>query len=190
VDARNNQATDAAWWREYTKKSGWQAERDLNFAKQMLFIPVKEDLIKDGWTDVWNYTRMLLDAKQKGKPEVAKYSDDDLLQLADMKKMELLRRRVDAIVKDPKTAAALKPWYNRMVSVALARCGLGSVLNSKALFSVKDRHFRTPIYLRSIGQTCVRAWWSPWHRMLSNLIPLFPLGHLGRYDGQRRRRDH
>ena len=36
-----------------------------------------------------------------------------LLELADYKKMNQVRARVDAIVKDPTTAAALKPWYRQ-----------------------------------------------------------------------------
>jgi cyclohexanone monooxygenase len=36
------------------------------------------------------------------------------IQLADFKKMEEIRARIDAIVKDPKTAEDLRPWYNRM----------------------------------------------------------------------------
>jgi cyclohexanone monooxygenase len=35
------------------------------------------------------------------------------MQLADFKKMEQIRARVDAVVGDPATAAALKPWYNQ-----------------------------------------------------------------------------
>jgi len=33
--------------------------------------------------------------------------------LADYQKMNQVRARVDAIVKDPVTAAALKPWYRQ-----------------------------------------------------------------------------
>ena len=35
------------------------------------------------------------------------------MELADYKKMNQIRARVDAIVKDPVTAAALKPWYRQ-----------------------------------------------------------------------------
>jgi len=34
-----------------------------------------------------------------------------LMQLVDFQKMEIARQRVDAVVRDPATAAALKPWY-------------------------------------------------------------------------------
>src|SRR5207245_1851768 len=36
-----------------------------------------------------------------------------LLVLADYRKMNQVRDRVDTIVKDPATAAALKPWYRQ-----------------------------------------------------------------------------
>ncbi len=36
-----------------------------------------------------------------------------LAQLTDYMKMNELRKRVEAVVEDPVTAAALKPWYNR-----------------------------------------------------------------------------
>ena len=36
-----------------------------------------------------------------------------MLELADFKKMNQIRARVDAIVKDPATAEALKPWYRQ-----------------------------------------------------------------------------
>ena len=35
------------------------------------------------------------------------------MELADFQKMEQVRARVDAIVKDPATAEALKPWYRQ-----------------------------------------------------------------------------
>ena len=35
------------------------------------------------------------------------------MELPDYKKMNQVRARVDAIVKDPATAEALKPWYRQ-----------------------------------------------------------------------------
>src|SRR6201999_745447 len=37
----------------------------------------------------------------------------ELMALADYRKMNQVRARVDAIVKNPTTAAALKPWYRQ-----------------------------------------------------------------------------
>ncbi|MBV8362526.1 MAG: hypothetical protein JO189_32035 [Deltaproteobacteria bacterium] len=36
-----------------------------------------------------------------------------MIELADFKKMNQIRGRVEAVVKDPKTAEALKPWYRQ-----------------------------------------------------------------------------
>ena len=37
----------------------------------------------------------------------------ETMELADFEKMEQIRARVDAIVDDPATAEALKPWYRQ-----------------------------------------------------------------------------
>src|SRR6201999_1928330 len=37
----------------------------------------------------------------------------ELMALADYRKMNQVRARVDSIVRDPDTAAALKPWYRQ-----------------------------------------------------------------------------
>jgi cyclohexanone monooxygenase len=36
-----------------------------------------------------------------------------MIEISDFKKMNQVRARVDATVKDPKTAEALKPWYRQ-----------------------------------------------------------------------------
>jgi cyclohexanone monooxygenase len=41
-----------------------------------------------------------------------KHATLEALQAAQVRKMEMTRRRVDSIVEDPKTAEALKPYYN------------------------------------------------------------------------------
>ena len=46
-------------------------------------------------------------------PRKERYSMQELIQLGDFKQMERIRARVDEIVKDKKTAEALKPWYNQ-----------------------------------------------------------------------------
>ena len=45
--------------------------------------------------------------------EVASRRSCALVELADFKKMNQIRARVDAIVKDKRTAEALKPWYRQ-----------------------------------------------------------------------------
>ena len=46
------------------------------------------------------------------KKKVSKEERARLAQLGNFKHMERIRRRVDEIVKDKKTADALKPWYD------------------------------------------------------------------------------
>lgn len=64
-----------------------------------------EDMVGDGWTDVFrNLPGVLVDNMPKEIAEPA--------QLADYRKMEAIRARIDAVVQDAATAEALKPWYN------------------------------------------------------------------------------
>ena len=64
----------------------------------------------DGWTEI--IRNLISMANYRGKnlsgEEVAK-----LMELADFEKMEQIRARVDAIVEDPSTAEALKPFYRQ-----------------------------------------------------------------------------
>ena len=63
----------------------------------------------DGWTDIIGKLVTRLRDHSAG-------SGQDLptiLELADFEKMEQIRARVDAIVTDPATAEALKPWYRQ-----------------------------------------------------------------------------
>jgi cyclohexanone monooxygenase len=73
------------------------------------------DLVHDGWTDIFrNLTGIA--AKQASKRlgrRLTKEERAELMVLSDYRKMNQVRARVDAIVHDPKTAAALKPWYRQ-----------------------------------------------------------------------------
>jgi cation diffusion facilitator CzcD-associated flavoprotein CzcO len=99
VDVRNNGPTDPYW--AAALQPGWQKKRMVNFTSIVIGIPQDEDLVADRWTDVWRRFR--------GESEG---SDPELLQLADYRKMEEIRARIDAVVSDRSTADALKPWYN------------------------------------------------------------------------------
>ncbi|WP_371411302.1 flavin-containing monooxygenase [Mycobacterium sp. shizuoka-1] len=92
VDVRNNQPTDPRWAAELTP--GWQRRRIENFQQLTAGGEADEDLVADAWTSI---TKTLL-VMQDG-------------ELADFAKMEEVRARVDAVVTDPATAEALKPWY-------------------------------------------------------------------------------
>jgi len=103
VDVRNNEPTDPEFLK--SQKPGWQRERRDNFTTIVGggYVPV--DLVQDSWTDI---IRHVVPRLVDGTPVM----DADAVKLAEMKKMELTRRRVDAIVKDKTVAEALKPYFN------------------------------------------------------------------------------
>jgi len=106
IDVRNNKPTDPEWVKSLTP--GWQKRRMDNFNVLVSGGWQDEDLVADGWTDI--IRNILILAGQGAKtPEEAM----QLAQLADFKKMESIRARVDAIVQDKSAAEALKPWYNQ-----------------------------------------------------------------------------
>ena len=106
IDYRNNTPTDADWAKAL--EPGWQQFRMDNFNTLVSGGFAKEDLVKDGWTDI--IRNILLIGRQGGGGAA---NPAELMQLADFKKMEEIRRRVDEVVKDPSKAEALKPWYNQ-----------------------------------------------------------------------------
>jgi len=70
-----------------------------------------EDLVNDGWTDIiGNILFLARKRQQSGAP-----AEDaaTLMQRADFQKMEQVRARVDAVIRDRRTAEALKPYYNQ-----------------------------------------------------------------------------
>ena len=89
---------------------GWQKARRRNFGILTSGGDADEDLTHDGWTQVISE---ILAMKRSTNPKKKQYKEKDLLQLADFRKMEQIRARVDAVVKDKTTAEALKPWYNQ-----------------------------------------------------------------------------
>ena len=106
---RGDRPTDEDWAKSL--KPGWQKERMENFNTLVSggFAPV--DLVQDGWTDI--IRNILLIATQEGNQHLSPEKLAELAELADFKKMEQVRGRVDEIVKDPATAEALKPWYRQ-----------------------------------------------------------------------------
>ena len=82
-----------------------------NFTALISGGSLDEDLVNDGWTDIIGNILLARDAGRKAGD--AGRGRGRSMQLADFQKMEQVRARVDAIVKDPATAEALKPWYNQ-----------------------------------------------------------------------------
>jgi cation diffusion facilitator CzcD-associated flavoprotein CzcO len=115
VDVRNNHPIDPQWFA--TLKPGWQQEWLMNFATLQTGGFADEDLVQDGWTDIAIRVRDRVVAHM-GAGGAGSILDMALIQRAfeetDDEKMTEIRARVDAIVRDPRTAAALKPWYRQL----------------------------------------------------------------------------
>ena len=107
IDVRANRPTDPSW--ASSLEPGWQRRRMENFTVLTSGGMAGEDLVMDGWTDIIG--RLLRRLREQDGPP-----DENLattLELADFEKMEQIRARVDAVVTDPATATALKPWYRQ-----------------------------------------------------------------------------
>ncbi len=109
VDVRGNRPTDPEWVK--TLKPGWQKQRMENFNILVNGGSQEVDLVNDGWTDI---IRNLL-ALSPRKMEAGKSPDEigKMMEFADFKKMNQIRARVDSLVRDKRTAEALKPWYRQ-----------------------------------------------------------------------------
>ena len=138
IDVRNNQATDPQWIAG--QAPGWQDRRRTNFESLMSGVPVKEDLVGDGWTEAfrdlfgqfreqmppkWRLAFWALQGlfsprrrergfKQYLIDRAMVYMDvPSKMELADFKKMEKIRARADALVQDGAVAESLKPYYRQ-----------------------------------------------------------------------------
>ena len=105
---RNNTPTDVAWFKSQPK--GWQQERVDNF--QANITPASHptsDMVNDGWTDFFNRVGARMKAaRQSGQP----VDPNAIFQEVDFEKMEELRARTAAAIRDPDVAARSMPWYN------------------------------------------------------------------------------
>ncbi|HEY0438309.1 MAG TPA: NAD(P)/FAD-dependent oxidoreductase, partial [Phenylobacterium sp.] len=113
VDVRNNAPTDPDWAASLTP--GWQKRRQENFNILVAGGDQDEDLVGDGWTDIFRSVTgtAAKEASRKLGRRLTGAERAEVMALADYRKMNQVRARVDAIVKDPATAAALKPWYRQ-----------------------------------------------------------------------------
>jgi len=109
VDVRGNKPTDPQWAK--TLKPGWQRERRENFNDMVIGRPVKEDMVNDGWTEIFRNLASLVPKKEE--QQISPEEVAALAELADFKKMNGVRARVDQHVSDSETAEALKPWYRQ-----------------------------------------------------------------------------
>ena len=138
IDERNNQVTDPDWIS--TQEPGWQDKRRNNFESIMTGGMVKEDLVSDGWTEAFRLLFGSLRDKAPSKAQIFKWSVTSVvspslykkgfkqymtdkvtdfmdiakaMEIDDYQKMEKVRARAEAIVEDPETAEALKPYYRQ-----------------------------------------------------------------------------
>ena len=109
VDERRNKPTEPAWAQSLT--TGWQERRDHNFSAILSGIPQQEDLVADRWTDLFKVLGELLSSSAESPMSAEEFAYET--EMADFRKMNEIRARVDAIVKDKATAEALKPWYKQ-----------------------------------------------------------------------------
>lgn len=109
IDARNDSETDRAWFD--SQKPGWQKERIRNFTLLTSGGIADQDLVNDGWTEsIGNFMKMI---RERSSGALAQESLGAKIEIADFQKMNQIRGRVDQVVKDRKTADALKPWYRQ-----------------------------------------------------------------------------
>lgn len=107
VDVRGNRPTEPGWTKDLAP--GWQQRRMDNFHALTSGLPQDEDLVADRWTQTTAKlaAAILPKGDEPGDPrELAAAAER-----ADFLKMEELRARIDSIVTDPATAAALKPYF-------------------------------------------------------------------------------
>ncbi|KAF2665466.1 FAD/NAD(P)-binding domain-containing protein [Microthyrium microscopicum] len=103
---RGNKKTDEEWAKNL--KPGWQRGRQDDFMKAMAGGQ-GQDLVGDEWTAISRWMR----EKELAKMEGFWGEYGSLLELADMWNMDRARGRCESVVKDGKTAEALKPWYRQ-----------------------------------------------------------------------------
>ena len=114
IDVRDNRPIDPEWFE--TLRPGWQDEWRMNFTILQTGGFTEVDLVQDGWTDISQRIRdrivaemeagVLTDFTPEAFRQAYEASDDD--------KMEEIRARIEALVDDPSTAEALKPWYRQL----------------------------------------------------------------------------
>ena len=114
IDVRGNHPIDPDWFSSL--EPGWQGRWLTNFATLLGFGFTDEDLVQDGWTDLARRVqrRVLAIVDENPGIELTPELIQRAYEASDDEKMEDIRARCDAIVQDPATAEALKPWYRQL----------------------------------------------------------------------------
>ena len=106
IDIRDQRATKSEEIQEWAKEPGWARARRERFAR-----------ISSGRTAIQandDYLSGKVKEFRQRKTRERELSPQERMEAllnSNFRIMEQIRARVDAIVKDPKTAAALKPYY-------------------------------------------------------------------------------
>jgi len=109
VDVRGNSPTDSEW--AESLEPGWQRERRDNFCDVVIGRPVEKDLVNDGWTSIFRELAGLM--PKQGAADLSPEEAAEIAEMADFKKMEGIRSRVEQTVQEKDTAEGLKPWYRQ-----------------------------------------------------------------------------
>ena len=107
IDIRNNSKTDPNW--AASLEPGWHRQRMENFNSLVSGVPLEEDLVDDGWTDLIGKMIRLFREGTDGDAEGR--SLKEIMEAANFEKMNEIRARVDELIDDPVVAEALKPYY-------------------------------------------------------------------------------
>ncbi|MCW2767872.1 NAD(P)/FAD-dependent oxidoreductase [Nocardioides sp.] len=107
VGVRDNAPTDVEWFKSLP--SGWQQQRMDSF--QMLADGTYTDdcPVDDGWTRYWKHTLSAVGAIPEAEMSPERYGAE--MEKADYAWNEMIRARVDAVVKDEQKARDLKAYY-------------------------------------------------------------------------------
>lgn len=106
---RANPPTDPEWARSL--EPGWQARRMRNFSNIVSGVPQEEDLVSDPWTRL--LTKFSVFVPRGNDGEVGEGGIAEALERIDIATQEEIRRHIDAVVDDPQSAAALKPYFRQ-----------------------------------------------------------------------------
>ena len=113
VGVRANAELPPEWAK--AQEAGWQEHRCLNFIGASLgTLDEEEDLIDDGFTHFGKVQDITASwaSGLLGRP-LTETEAKFVTEVLDGRQMEAIRKRIAEIVKDPKTAAGLMPWYRR-----------------------------------------------------------------------------
>jgi len=109
IDVRDNRPTESGW--AQSLMPGWQQRRMENFNTLVSGGHQDEDLVGDGWTEIFRTLAGIM--PKPGSEGMSKAQLALANEMADFQKMEKVRTRVDSIVRDRATAEALKPYYRQ-----------------------------------------------------------------------------